>query len=67
MRIEGLEPEVEQRLREIAVEQGSDLDAGPIDNVINAYLAGARDTDTKVLMRQILAEHREFFDMIGDR
>ena len=66
MQIRGLRPEVEQRLRDIA-EADSPVETRPIDDVINAYLAGARDQETRELAKQVVAEHREFFDLNGDR
>ena len=59
-------PEVEERLRQLdsSVHQA---DAVPIENVISACLAGARDDEARELARQVLAAHREFFDLIGDR
>ena len=59
-------PEVEEKLRRLdpSVHQS---DAVPIENVISAYLAGARNDEARELARQVLAEHREFFGLIGDR
>ena len=59
-------PEAEQRLRELAAAH-QPADSQPIDNVIAAFLAGAADSETKELVRQVLASHQDFFDMIGDR
>ena len=39
----------------------------PIETVISAYLAGARNDEARELARQVLAEHQEFFDLIGDQ
>jgi hypothetical protein len=59
-------PEVEERLRKLdpSVHQP---DAVPMENVISAYLAGARNEEARELARRVLAEHCEFFDLIGDR
>jgi hypothetical protein len=66
MTIQDTNPAVEQRLRELA---GARQPAGspPIDKLIAAFMAGAEDNETKQLARQIFAEHKDFFDMIGDR
>jgi hypothetical protein len=66
MTIQGMRPEVEQRLRELA-DAGEPPDARSIDQIIAATMAGARDNETRELARQIFAEHKEFFDLIGDR
>jgi hypothetical protein len=66
MTIQGIRPEAEQRLRELA-EARQPADSPPIDMVIAAFMAGAADSDTKELVRQVMANHQEFFDMIGDR
>jgi len=68
MTIQNIRPEVEQRLRELAL-AGESVDRRPVDQVITAFLAGARaaDDETSRLARQIYAEHQEFFDLIGDR
>ena len=66
MQIRGLRPEVEQRLSEIAEAEPS-VSTQPIDDMMSAFMAGARDTETRELAKQVLAEHREFFDLLGDR
>jgi hypothetical protein len=66
MQIRGLRPEVEQRLREVA-DAASPAGTRPIDDVISAYMAGARDKESRELAKQVVAEHREFFDLIGDQ
>ncbi|WP_433372507.1 hypothetical protein ACQPZX_49605 [Actinoplanes sp. CA-142083] len=66
MTTQDFRPEVEERLRQLdpSVHQP---DAEPLDNVINAYLAGGSNSETRELARRVYAEHREFFDLIGDR
>jgi hypothetical protein len=62
----GLRPDVQERLR-ILADAEAPTDTRPIDDVIAAFLAGAGDDETKTLARQVLNEHREFFELIGDR
>jgi len=66
MTTQHLRPEVEERLQQLdpSVHQP---DAVPIENVISAYMAGARNEEARALARQVLAEHQEFFDLNGDR
>ena len=66
MTIQGTQPQAEQRLRELA-EENQPADGRSIDQVIAAFMAGARDNETRDLARQIFAEHKDFFDMVGDR
>lgn len=69
MQIRGLKPEVEQRLRDIAAEQGIDLETKPtLDDKIAAFMANRRgDEWTKQTVRRVLEEDAEFFEMLGDR
>jgi hypothetical protein len=62
----GLTPEVEERIVQLA-EADTSADDLSIDHVVAAFMAGARDSETRELARQVLAEHREFFDLVGDR
>jgi hypothetical protein len=62
----GLRPEVLKRLRELS-DAEIPTDTRPIGDVIAAYMAGTRDDETRALARQVLAEHKEFFEMIGER
>jgi hypothetical protein len=62
MTIQGTQPHVEDRLNAL-----KDANSPPIDHVIAAFMAGARDNEAGDLARQVLDEHREFFDLIGDR
>jgi hypothetical protein len=66
MTIQGLAPDVEERLRQLA-EADAPADNRKIDDVMAAFMAGARDTETRALARQVLSEHSDFFDMVGDR
>lgn len=66
MTIQGIRPEAEQRLRELA-DAHQPADSRPIDKVIEAFMAGAADSETKELIRQVMANHKDFFDMVGDR
>jgi hypothetical protein len=61
-----MRPEVEDRLRELAVSEPP-AEQGSTDDLIAAFMKGAQDTATRALARQIFAEHQEFFDLIGDR
>jgi hypothetical protein len=61
-----LKPEVRDRLLQLA-EADMPADARPLDDVMAAFMAGARDRETRALARQVLAEHKDFFDMVGDR
>lgn len=58
--------EVEQRLREFD-EVNQPADGQSVNQVIAAYMAGARDSETCEPACRIFAEHKDFFDMIGDR
>ena len=62
----GLIPEVEERLLQLA-ESDAPADTRSLGDVMAAYMAGARDSETRELARKVLAEHRDFFDMVGDR
>jgi hypothetical protein len=62
----GLKPEVEERLLLLA-EAETPVDTRALDDVMAAFMAGARDRETRALARQVLAGHKEFFDMVGDR
>ena len=67
MQIEGMQPEVRQRLHELAeAEQVSDR--RPINEIISDYMANAeRDEFTVQLIRRIFEEDAEFFEVLGDR
>jgi hypothetical protein len=66
MTTKDLRPEVAERLLRLdpVVHR---QDAEHIEDVISAYLAGARNDEARDLARLVFAEHREFFDLIGDR
>jgi hypothetical protein len=57
---------VQERLCQLTEEEAP-TDTRPIDDVIAAFMAGARDDETRALARQVFAEHKEFFEMIGER
>ncbi|MGK5679895.1 hypothetical protein [Actinoplanes sp. URMC 104] len=66
MTTQDMQPEAARRLRELG--ESRQLPGAPsIDQLIAAFMAGAKENETRQLARQILAGHREFFDMIGDR
>jgi hypothetical protein len=66
MTLRGLMPEVEERLLRLAEDNAPTSEHG-LDEVMAAFMAGARDTETRALARRVLSEHRVFFDMTGDR
>lgn len=67
MTIQGMRPEVAERLREYQ-EANMGTDRRPIDEVIADFMAnGPHDEWTVQTARRIFAEDAEFFDMIGDR
>ncbi|MBU2663564.1 hypothetical protein KOI35_08605 [Actinoplanes bogorensis] len=59
-----MRPEVAQRLQELTTKP---RDAPTIDQLIAAFMAGAEETETRQLARKVLAEHRDFFELNGDR
>ena len=59
-------PEVEERLLHLdpAVHQP---EAEPIEHLISACLREDRNEENRDLARRVIANHREFFDLIGER
>ncbi|WP_236047081.1 hypothetical protein [Paractinoplanes ovalisporus] len=66
MTTQDVRPEVAQRMQEHSDNRRA-RDAPPINQVIAAFLAGAQESQSKRLARQVIDEHREFFDLNGDR
>jgi hypothetical protein len=65
MQIEGMEPEVKERLRELA-QGGRPPGSRSIDEVIADYLEnGQHDEWTVTTARRIFEEDAEFFRMLG--
>jgi hypothetical protein len=62
----GLRPEAQERLRELT-DAETPTDPRPIDDVIAAFVAGVRDDETRALAQQVMTEHKEFFELIGER
>jgi hypothetical protein len=66
MTTQDLRPEVEERLRVLAPSLHQPA-AVPMDKLIAAYLAGARDDEARELADKVFAAHKDFFDLVGDR